>query len=150
MRKSPGRQLTLPDHMFRLLEGAQRRMVSDLVAQADSLFSRGSFARLVDMIPPEGIRITDFAALSNMTKQSLGEFVDAMEADGLVESRRLPTDRRVRLVTRTAKGDTYVDHQRTLIAKVERAWREEVGAERYEVMKDALRTLGADMFDVPA
>jgi len=36
------------------------------------------------MIPGEGIRISDLAALAQMTKQALGEFADWLEQSGFV------------------------------------------------------------------
>ena len=99
----------LPYHMFRLVEGVRRRLVRELQARLEPPYPRGSHMRLLGMIPVDGMRITDLAALSAMTKQSLGELVTAMEAHGLVESRRLDTDRRVRLVVPTKAGDRRDD-----------------------------------------
>ncbi len=90
---------------------------------------RGSHRRILQMIPADGIRITDLARLAGMTKQSLGEFVGLAGAGrGFVASGRDPADGRVRLVTRTAQGDTAADTARQAIAAVERAWRQEIGA----------------------
>ncbi|MBJ8346295.1 MarR family winged helix-turn-helix transcriptional regulator [Antrihabitans sp. YC2-6] len=137
----------LPDHMFALVEGVRRRLRRDLSALSAAPQPRGSHVRLLQLIPEEGIRITDFAALSGMTKQSLGEFVDAMETEGMVTSRRLATDRRVRLVVRTPLGHNLVEAADRQIAAVEHAWRAEVGPQRYDTMKEVLREIGAGTFD---
>lgn len=139
----------LPDHIFVLLEGVRRRMARELSAASPTPQTRASFAKLVQMVPDAGIRITDFARVSGMTKQALGEFVDAMEADGLVSSERLPTDRRVRLVRRTQKGDKISRMATDRIAEIEKAWCAEVGERRYATMKRVLRELGANSFDLP-
>ena len=55
-------------------------------------------------------------------------------------------DGRVRLVTRTDRGDAAADAARRAIAAVGRDWRAEVGAEAFETMKQALRQLGRDSF----
>jgi DNA-binding MarR family transcriptional regulator len=94
------------------------------------------------MIPPPGIRITDLAATAGMTTQALGEFVDWLEEAGFVASRRDEHDRRVRLVSRTGRGDAAAEAGARAIAAVERNWQEEIGAERFEVMMQALRDLG--------
>ena len=100
------------------------------------------------MIPEDGIRITELAAIAGMTKQALGEFVDSMQSDGLVVSERLEIDRRVRQVRRTPKGDEASDLVHTALAGVEDAWRERVGPRRYDAMRKVMQEIGVDIFDV--
>ena len=145
-RKSqpPGRD-GLPDHIARWLEEVRTRLHAELVARGLRDFPelRGSRRRLLQMIPPQGIRITDLALLAGMTKQALGEFVDWLEQAGFVTSGRDPADGRVRLVTRTERGDAAADTAQAAIEAVEQAWRDQLGAERYEAMKQAMREIGA-------
>jgi DNA-binding MarR family transcriptional regulator len=101
------------------------------------------------MIPPEGIRITDLAAIAGITKQALGELADWLENSGFVTSSRAQHDGRVRLITRTPRGDAAAQTTQRAIADVERRWREELGAERFDVMKQALRDLGRDSLRPP-
>ncbi len=138
----------LPDHLARWLEAVSKRLHADLGAQGVHDFPglRGSHRRILQMIPPPGIRITDLAALAGMTKQSLGEFVDWLEKSGFVTSRRDETDGRVRLVSRTPKGDAAADAAQRAITTVERRWRDEIGAAQYDAMKQALREIGRDSF----
>jgi DNA-binding MarR family transcriptional regulator len=140
----------LPDHLARWLEFVQRRLRAELGASGLRDFPelRGSHRRILQMIPAGGIRITDLARMAGMTKQSLGEFVDWLERRGFVASGRDPADGRVRLVTRTADGDTAADTATRAIAAVERRWRQEIGASRYDTMKQALRDLGRDSFEL--
>jgi DNA-binding MarR family transcriptional regulator len=79
-----------------------------------------------------------------MTKQSLGEFVDWLEARGFVASHRDDRDGRVRLIVRTPQGDVAADTAMRAIAVVEARWRKQLGAARFETMKQALRDLGRD------
>lgn len=97
------------------------------------------------MIPPEGIRITDLAALAGMTKQAIGEFIDGLERSGFVVSRRHETDGRVRIVSRTQSGDAAAREAQQAIASVEQQWQAELGADRYDAMLSALRDLGRDV-----
>jgi DNA-binding MarR family transcriptional regulator len=135
----------LPDHIARWLEEVSRHLYAELGARGLRDFPelRGSHRRLLQMIPPQGIRITDLALLAGMTKQALGEFVDWLEQAGFVASGRDPADGRVRLVTRTERGDAAADTAQAAIEAVEQAWREQIGAERYEAMKQAMREIGA-------
>ena len=96
------------------------------------------------MIPREGIRITDLAAMAQMTKQALGEFADWLEGAGFVRSQRDDTDRRVRRLFRTDLGDKAADATQRAIDSIEAQWRQEIGPEPYDTMKQALRQLGRD------
>jgi DNA-binding MarR family transcriptional regulator len=138
----------LPDHLPRWLEAVSRRLRDALAASGLHDFPelRGSHRRILQMIPADGIRITDLARTAGMTKQSLGEFIDWLEARGFVASGKDPADARARLVTRTAAGDTAADTAARAIAVIERDWRAEIGAREYDTMKQALRDLGRDSF----
>jgi DNA-binding MarR family transcriptional regulator len=145
VRKDPAGDWA-PDHMARWLEAATRRLHADLAAQGDFAFPelRGSHRRLLQMIPPEGIRITDLARRAGMTKQALGEFMDWLEQAGFVASGRDPADARVRLITRTEQGDAAATAATQALDAVEHGWRAEIGAARYDAMKQVLRQLGQD------
>jgi DNA-binding MarR family transcriptional regulator len=96
------------------------------------------------MIPGEGIRITDLAAMAQMTKQALGEFADWLERSGFIRSQRDAADRRVRRLFRTDLGDRAADATQRAFASIEAQWRQEIGPEPYDAMKQALRQLGHD------
>jgi hypothetical protein len=119
VRKEPGEDWA-PDHMARWLEAVSKRLYADLGAQGGFAFPelRGSHRRLLQMIPPEGIRITDLARRADMTKQAL--------------------------MTRTEQGDAAAIEAQRAIDAVERGWRREIGAARYDAMKQVLRQLGRD------
>jgi DNA-binding MarR family transcriptional regulator len=144
-RKPPAED-DLPDHLARWLEAASKRLHADLGARGMLDFPelRGSHRRILQMIPAQGIRITDLARIAGMTKQALGEFVDWLEQSGFVRSGRDPADGRVRLVSRTDGGDAAAGAAQQAITAVERQWREEIGAEAFDTMKEALRHLGRD------
>lgn len=135
----------LPDHLFRWLEATQVRMAQEIrnSAGADALPLRGRQARLLQLIPPGGMRISDLADRASTTKQALGQLVDVLQHGGWVESRRDPTDARVRLVHRTARGDALSQRIDALMAQAEQRLRADLGAGRYNRMKAALRELGA-------
>ena len=136
----------LPDHIFRWLEAVSRRMAAELSGLSISRFAglRGGQRRVLQMIPPGGIRITDLALIAGMTKQAIGEFADRLEAGGFAVSRRDERDGRARLVSRTPVGDEASAESSRAIAAVEQRWREEVGPARYDAMKEVLRELGHD------
>jgi len=78
-------------------------------------------------IEPDGIRLTELAARSEMTHQSMSELVGILEQRGYVERRPDPSDRRARLVCLTAEGRTLRDvgnaHIREIAADWQQRWR---------------------------
>ncbi|ONI72489.1 hypothetical protein BWI15_16920 [Kribbella sp. ALI-6-A] len=136
--------MAAPPHVANLLGVALERLREQILAGAERPFPglRVSHYRLLDMIPPEGARITDLAAHAGMTKQGLGQHVDYLQERGYAESARLEGDRRVRLVRRTEKGDEATAFARAAIARVEQEWAERLGAERYADFRQALVELG--------
>jgi DNA-binding MarR family transcriptional regulator len=132
-------------HIARLLALALERLRLDLLRETTAAFPglRASHLRLLELIPDEGARITDLAEVAGMTKQGLGHHVDYLQDRGYTASDRLPDDRRVRLVRRTAKGDEAVAFTHAAIARVEQSWQAELGPERYAALRQALTDLGS-------
>jgi DNA-binding MarR family transcriptional regulator len=132
------------DHVAGLLGQALRRIRAEILADSEAHFPglRVSHYRLLELIPPEGARITDLAEVATMTKQGLGQHVDYLQKLGYTESDRLPDDRRVRLVRRTPLGDEAVAYSRAAIARVEATWTAQLGHTRYAALQQTLRELG--------
>jgi DNA-binding MarR family transcriptional regulator len=134
---------TRDDHVGRLLGQALRRVRDEILTNSEDHFPglRVSHYRLLELIPPEGARITDLAEVAMMTKQGLGQHVDYLQKLGYTESDRLRADRRVRMVRRTPAGDAAVAYSLAAIARVEAAWADQLGAERYEALRRTLEEL---------
>jgi DNA-binding MarR family transcriptional regulator len=137
----------LPDHLFRWSDALGRRLSREMraIAPPDLGAIGGRRARLLQIIPGEGMRVTDLASRAGVTKQAIGQLVDTLEELGLVQSRPSASDRRVRWVARTAAGDTVVDQTLALIAEAEDRLRAEVGRDRYDTMVATMRELGRDV-----
>lgn len=136
----------LPDHLFRWLEATESRMREELYRQVarEDLAARGSQGRLLQLIPEQGMRISDLADRARITKQALGQLVNQLEAKGLVVSESDPRDGRVRIVRRSATGEAAHQQLVELIDKVETTLRNEIGAERFDAMKQTLRDLAGE------
>lgn len=113
-------------------------LVGRLMAEIREVFAgedwgglRQSHFRLLALVPPEGITVTDLAELLRMTKQAAGQFVTQLEASGHLETRADPSDRRLRVITRTALGDRTNKAVTARIRRIERGWARRVGEERY-------------------
>lgn len=104
---------------------------------------RGSQVRLLAAVPPEGIRVTDLAERLGMTKQALGEFANALEAKGLLESVGDARDRRVRLLRPTRAGRTVAGAVTSAIDDIEQRWRSEIGEEEWDRLRSTLARMHA-------
>jgi len=137
----------LPDHLFRWSDALGRRLSREMRAIAPHQLVElgGRRGRLLQMIPVEGMRVTDLASRAGVTKQAIGQLVDALEELGLVQSRPSDADRRVRWVSRTPAGDAVMDQTLALIAAAEDRLRAEVGRRRFDDMLATMRELGRDV-----
>ena len=70
----------------------------------------------------EGTRLTELAARSDMTHQSMGELVATLEQRGYLERQPDPTDRRARLVCLTEAGREMARVALREIAAIEADW----------------------------
>lgn len=90
---------------------------------------------------PDGMRLTELAAGAGMTKQSMGELVDQMEASGYVERVQDPTDRRARLVRLTPRGREMARLARQRVREIKEHWGQRVGPEAIQSLEATLRLI---------
>jgi DNA-binding MarR family transcriptional regulator len=130
----------VPCHLAYLLHTAMRRLraeAENAAAAAPSL--QAAQARLLDMIPREGGRLTDLALAMRISKQGLGQLATSLAREGLVDVLPDPVDKRAKIIRRTARGDDVMRVIRSAIEDVENRCRAEVGNEHYETFLDVLR-----------
>ena len=133
----------LPDHALALLgyvmDGMRRDVHARSAAGAGAATGlRSSQLRLLSLTPVDGMRVTDLAERVGMTKQALGEFANALEGRGLMESVRDDRDRRIRILRPTEEGRRAAADGDALIAEVEADWRRRLGAQRWERLRALL------------
>ena len=104
---------------------------------------RQSHFRLMALVPPSGISVTELAGLLRMTKQAAGQFVTQLEASGHLITHADPDDRRVRVVARTALGDRTVRAVTARMRRIERAWAKRVGPDRFATFWGVLNDIVA-------
>jgi DNA-binding MarR family transcriptional regulator len=105
--------------------------------------------RLLDQLPPEGIRVTELAARTRITKQALGQLATQLAHRGYVETIPDRDDRRAKLLRCTPVGARVTQQAREVVAAIEERWRDEVGADRYAVFRDVLLELTDAMDPAP-
>jgi DNA-binding MarR family transcriptional regulator len=96
---------------------------------------------LLSIVPDGGARVTDLARTAGMTKQALGQYVAMLEPLGYVTSTPDPTDKRVRIISRTDLGDRAVRTSNELMAAIEDEWRSLVGARRWATTRAVMLEL---------
>lgn len=121
--------------------GRLMRHLSSTFAREDWNGLRQSHFRLMSSIPVAGITITDLADRLGMTKQASGQFVTTLAADGYLDVRADPDDRRARLVFLTTQGVRTLRAVNARIARIEREWARVVGADRYAEFREVLAEL---------
>lgn len=90
-----------------------------------------------------GSRLTDLAQRADMSKQAMGDLVTQCEAWGLVRRDPDPLDARARLIVFTATGLLWLEAFRQAVARAEREFREQVGADVATVVALGLEAYGA-------
>jgi DNA-binding MarR family transcriptional regulator len=81
-----------------------RAMDRDAEATGRLPFSEHHILATLNEGPPEGIRPTELAERSALTKSGLTRVIDRLASQGLIERRSCPMDARGQLIVLTAKG----------------------------------------------
>ncbi len=128
------------------------RSFADVATQPAPDGLRGSQLRVLSMVPREGgRRLTELAAVADMSKQAMGEFVADLAERGMVELAPDPRDRRAKLVSLTPRGRDAADGARRLIAQVDDLWADRLGADDVETLKRlAARLAGVERGELTA
>jgi DNA-binding MarR family transcriptional regulator len=126
-----------PPHLLASLDLLMARLGSGMRRRTEraGLMIRGSEARLLHLIEPEGTRQTDLADGAWITKQAIGKRIRDMEGRGLVSVGADPADRRATLVRRTAAGDAVRTTTRAMVRDLEDELAGIVGIDRYRVFR---------------
>lgn len=98
---------------------ARRRIEQGL---QDEAITAGQYMVLNLIVHHEPVSSADLARRANMTAQSMGEFIKAMEAKGLLERRSDPNNRRVIQVSSTAAGRAALVQAEAKVDQIEREY----------------------------
>jgi len=91
-----------------------------------------------------GLRLTVLAEMAGMTKQSVGEIVDDLEARGYVKRIPDPDDKRAKIICLTERGERAQATGLALFAKVEKQWAKRYGADRIAAVRELLEEVAAN------
>jgi DNA-binding MarR family transcriptional regulator len=132
------------EHLGRLLRQAARAFEAELTAQlqargySDIRPGHGAVFANIDV---EGTRAHELARRARMTRPSMTQLIDDLEAKGYVVRREDPADRRGRLVVPTHRGRRHLEEARAIIAEIEQAYLKRLGPRGGQILLGALRDL---------
>lgn len=143
------------------LERAKEESVGQLLLKAARLWNddamsriqktnpalRSSHTRLLPHIDIEGTKLTDLATRMGVTKQAAGEWVNELEAEGLLERIADPNDKRAKLIRLTAKGRRALLSGLALLTAMEDELAEDMGKARMKALGTTLTRLIAILED---
>jgi DNA-binding MarR family transcriptional regulator len=112
-----------------------------LRAQAHRGFSDLNQALLSVLVypPPDGVRPSELAERTNMTKQAINYLLGQLETLGYVERRAI--NGRRRLIYLTKRGWDVFETQWTAMRQLEHEWAKRVGRKRFDDFLSVLREL---------
>ena len=117
-----------------------RRVSAALLLQGFTDY-RPTYQMVFQWCRPEGSRLTELAERAGITKQSMGEIIDALEQRGYVERIPDPTDGRAILIRRTQRGWQVNRVAREVVEQIQQEWAQTLGEERFRHLLEILRQL---------
>src|SRR5262245_55016327 len=121
-------------------EAVQRHMLARLHERGYDDFDPAYLA--VFRYPgPQGARPTDVAAQLGVSKQALNYLLRELERLGYLEREPHPDDLRSKRIVLTERGVAAVGVIREAVVEVEAAWAKQLGARRFEQLRDLLLDL---------
>ena len=116
----------------RMLEGLHQAGFGDLVA---------AHLTVLQYPGPENRRPSDLAAETNMSKQAMNYLLGQMEQLGYLTRENDADDQRSRRIRLTGRGHAAARTMREVVGEVEREWAHEVGATRFEQLRELLTAI---------
>lgn len=133
-----------PTHVLAAVTAVERRLAESTAARMapHEVIMRGSHARLLHLVPPDGARPTELAQ-GWISKQAVGKRIQEMLEAGLVTVEPDPLDGRANIVRRTPEGDHAMALVLRELAALEAELAGEVGERRYRTFRAVLDELAA-------
>ena len=119
----------------------RQRVAAALAAEAVFDDYRPTHQAVFQWLGPEGDRVSDLAQRAGMTRQSMAELVDHLEARGYVERVPDPSDGRAVLVRRTDRGWMVNRTARRVVEETQSEWARALGREEFDQLLGHLRGL---------
>ena len=132
----------VPDHIGWTLWQAtlawRREFLAGMVSAGHAWFAQARGNILV-YVGPSGIRQADLVEKAGLTKQAVQQFVDELEADGIVHRTRDEKDARARWVRLTPAGEAAMRDADRIKLQIETEWRQKLGSDAFDQLDALLR-----------
>lgn len=102
---------------------------------------RAAHTQVFECLDPDGTRLTTLAARAQMSHQAMGEMVDDLVRQGLLERVPDPADRRARLIRPTDRGRTDLARAAAHLQRIRQRWEGELRGVTVADVLAALDTL---------
>lgn len=102
---------------------------------------RPAHAALFPHIDLDGTRLSTLAARAGISKQAVGQLVDDLEGQGMVERIPDPDDGRARLVRFTPLGQQALLHGLSVLQQLQAELADRIGASHMDALHEALLAL---------
>lgn len=116
------------------------RRILDECLQADGL-TAGQYMALSLVVHHEPVSSSDLARRAHITAQSMGEFIKALEAKGMLDKRTDASNRRVILLTSTPVGRKVLVRSDAKVDQAERLFFDCLSGEEYAHLRLLLSRL---------
>jgi len=124
----------------RLHLAIRRRLYSELQAAGHSDLT-AAHMYVFQSPGPDGVRPTELAARTNMTKQAMNHLLVGLESGGYLKRVPAPSDRRGTVLRLTDRGRDVERIMVEVSGRMERDWADLLGRDRVEELRNAIRDL---------
>lgn len=132
----------VPDHigwtLWRATLAWRKDFLAGMVVAGHAWFAQAR-GNIMVYVGPNGIRQADLAEKAGLTKQAVQQFVDELEADGIVHRTRDEKDARARWVRLTPAGEAAMRDADRIKTEIEGRWRARLGPEAFDQLDRLLR-----------
>ncbi|MCW3049522.1 MAG: hypothetical protein JWO74_3806 [Solirubrobacterales bacterium] len=118
----------------RMLAGLHARGFTDLHA---------AHLNVLQYPGPDGLRPSELAAQTRMTKQAVNYLLGQMERLGYLERRDDPADQRFKRIHLTRRGHRVIRAIRAVVGEVEAEWEQELGPHSFAELRELLVRLSS-------
>jgi DNA-binding MarR family transcriptional regulator len=121
----------------------RRRLTEEMAARGVPWYGEAR-ASLIPYIGANGAKMADLPGRSGLSRQAVHQFVQGLEADGVLKRVADPDDARGRLVRFTEKGLAVLRNADACKRQIDEAYVERLGAEGFANLLRALAVIAAD------
>lgn len=132
------KRATTLEAVFRLARLLNDIAIERTRARAGASALRTAHTALLPHIDLEGTRLTTLAARVGITKQAIGQLLDDLEAEGVVERVPDPDDGRAKLVRFSRKGRAALLEGLALLRELEAELAGRLGRQRWRAFRETI------------